>query len=82
MSEVYDVDDRDGWAFGWDGRGGRFELEWLPSKQQWLRHYRSGNVGSWSTQTDRELKLDLEAPFDHADARRIAKLHSKGRDLP
>jgi hypothetical protein len=78
MSEVYDVEDREGWAFTWQNPRGRFELEWLPHKAQWQRAFRVGDAGGWSMQA-----LDgLETPFDHTDARRIAKAHAAGCDLP
>lgn len=78
MSEVYDVDDREGWAFAWKDPRGRFELEWLPHKAQWQRAFKPGDVGGWSMQA-----LDsLESPFDHNDARRIAKEHAGDTDLP
>lgn len=77
MSEVYDVDGTEGWAFAWEDPRGRFELEWLPHKGQWQRAFRPGNVGGWSMQA-----VELEAPFDHTDARRIAKGHAGRTDLP
>lgn len=74
VSEVDEVEGRDGWTFAWNSHGGRFELEWLPNKEQWQRSFRSGNVGAWSMQP-----MDhLETPYDHADAKRIALEHASG----
>lgn len=81
MNEISDVDDFEGWAHGWDSHGGRFVLEWLPHKERWVRHYRPGKIGPWSTLEETELRglgVTLAHPVDRDDARRIVEAHAHG----
>lgn len=74
---VHDSDDGDGWRFVWQDKRGRgyWDLEWLPNKEQWVRGFRAGNIGAWSQQP-----VQLEQPFSHDDARRIAMKHADGME--
>ncbi len=81
MSAVDDVDSFEGWGYGWASHGGRFVLEWLPHAERWVRHYRPGNTGPWSTLEEAELRglgVTLDHPETRDEARRIAEAHARG----